>query len=422
MKIFIINNLDDINSNTIIHFSLDKGLYLAHGLHNCNNDVYFLTTIPSFTDKINFININEANLDFLNSCDLIVIIREAEIENILENYSPLKDIFFKKDLRRGKLIIKSDSIQWILNKSFRRYLSNQLQINASTNSIIKWINKNIDYVSVQNVEFKMDAIRNGISPKIIIESNMAVPKEILEDFGNYDNPYNINHSYCKIDYKKLKNGDALYPKYYQENLDRIEEFNRKRYIIIYTGRIKTDNGKTVYLMREIMERLGDDYELHIFPGSFCININDELIQCSSRNINHLLQLRDIIFPNNRNIIIHYPYEHKYGRKYLYYADCGIDFSPSRPNNEKSRAGNAKLLEYCSMGLPVVCETNTNNSYLVKNAGNGIMLDGIGTSDQYVDAIQRLRSINIDRRLSSEITVNNNNWDLRAIELINNLKE
>lgn len=423
MKIFIINNLDDINSNIVTHFSLDKGLYLAYGLYNCNNDIYFLTSSSfSIENNIKFININEADSDFLNSCDLIIIIREAEIENILENYPSLKNIFFNNSARKVKIMIKSDSIQWILNKSFRKYLSKELHINASINSIRKWVNKNIDYICVQNKEFKNDAINNGILSTRIIESNMGVPKDILINFGNYDNPYNINHSYCKLDYKKLKNGDALYPKYYQENLNKLEEFNKKRYIIVYTGRIKTDNGKIIYLMKEIMDKLGEEYELHIFPGSFYLTIAGELIRCSARNINHLLMLRDTVFPDTKNVIIHYPFEHKHGQKYLYYADCGIDFSPSRPKDELSHAGNAKLLEYCSIGLPVVCETNINNSHLVRSASNGILIDGIGTSDQYIDAIKILLTMKINRRLSSEITVNNNNWDLRAVELITNLSK
>ena len=55
------------------------------------------------------------------------------------------------------------------------------------------------------------------------------------------------------------------------------------------GRIKTDNGKIIYMIKNIMEKLGDDYELHIFPGSFVI-LNEEtnkLTKYSANNLNHL---------------------------------------------------------------------------------------------------------------------------------------
>ena len=420
LKILIINNIDDINSKTITHFSLDKGLYLGHGLKANGHDVYFITNIDSYIDIIKFINIKEANIEFLNTCDLIIIIREAEIENILENYYDLKNVFLKRESSKSKIMIKSDSTKWISNKEFRKYLSKELKINGSQNSITQWINKNINYICVQNEELKIDAIKNGVTSNRIIVSNMSVPKNIEFNIKDSINPYDINHSYCKLNYKSLNFGDGLYPKYYEDNPDQLIEFNKKKNIIIYTGRIKTDNGKTIYLMKEIMDILGNDYELHIFPGSFYLNINNNILKCSAKNIAHLLLLRDNIFKDNKNVIIHYPYEHKYGYKYLYHATCGIDFSPSRPKNEKSLAGNAKLLDYCSMGLPVVCEKNANNSFLVKHAGNGILINGIGVADDYVKAIKMLCSVKVDRMLCRKITVDNENWDIRAKELIKSI--
>lgn len=76
-----------------------------------------------------------------------------------------------------------------------------------------------------------------------------------------------------------------------------------------------------------------------------------------------------------------------------------------------------------MGLPVVTERNVNNSYLVDNCFNGIVLDGIGTTDDYVQSIISLtKKIKIDRKNASKITIQNENWNLRAKEFINELKK
>ncbi len=43
----------------------------------------------------------------------------------------------------------------------------------------------------------------------------------------------------------------------------------KPYIIIYTGRIKTDGGRIGIMMSEIMKKLGNNYQLHYFPRKVC---------------------------------------------------------------------------------------------------------------------------------------------------------
>ena len=176
-------------------------------------------------------------------------------------------------------------------------------------------------------------------------------------------------------------------------------------------------------MRDIMEQLGDDYELHIFPGSFVIydELTDTTSSYSANNSNHLEILKNTIFSNSNNVFVHVPFNHKDIKKYLWNVDIGIDFSSSRPENKKANAGNAKLLEYCYMGLPVVTEKNVNNSWLVTNCSNGIVLDGIATVQDYVDSIHKLTNeLEIDRKKASNITIQNENWNLRAKNFINDL--
>jgi hypothetical protein len=74
-----------------------------------------------------------------------------------------------------------------------------------------------------------------------------------------------------------------------------------------------------------------------------------------------------------------------------------------------------------MGLPVVTEKNVNNSWLVTNCSNGIVLDGIATVQDYVDSIHKLTNeLEIDRKKASNITIQNENWNLRAKNFINDL--
>lgn len=343
--------------------------------------------------------------------------------DIFNKFNELKKVFFNSN-RTTKIIIKSDSCNWILDKDLRRYIGNELSINASTPSIVKWINKNIDIICVQNIEFFNLGLSNGINKNNMIISNMAIP-ELLIDYDNLENPYLLDYSYCK-DKKSLSSGDALMPLYYINNPFKISELVcKKRIKLFYMGRIKTDCGKIIYIMKEIIEKLGDNYELHIFPGSFLLyDLNTHQIQkCSANNSNHLELLRDKIFPTNNNVFIHCPFDHKDIQKYLWYADIGIDFSSSRPDNIKANAGNAKLLEYCYMGLPVITEKNVNNSFLVSNCSNGILLEGIGTTQQYIDSILKLTNkIKIDRKKASEITIKNENWNVRAKEFIDELKK
>lgn len=416
MKILIINDLNDILNAKITHFSLDKGLHLGNGLFENGHIVYFLTTGITTHNKLHFININEVNNGFLETFDLIFLIREALIPNLFENFPIIEKYIVQKN-RKTKIVIKSDSIQWILDKDFRKYISNKYGINHSVRSTVEWCCSNFDYICVQTEEFKKDALILGISKRKIIVSNMAI-SSIITDLSKINNPYDIYHSYCVKTSAELNFDKALLPLYYINNPDKINDFHTTKTIIVYTGRMKTNGGNIILLMRDIMERLGDKYELHIFPGSFFNPISKTV--CSATNGNHLVNLRDTVFANSTNVIIHYPYEHKDMYKYLHFAHCGIDFSDMRPKKDICKAGHAKILEYCCIGLPIVCEENINNLFLVNNGKNGIILPYIASVDDYVHAIKNFDIKNVDRKYCQNITYQNENWKRRAYELINQI--
>ena len=300
---------------------------------------------------------------------------------------------------------------------------------------IDFVINTFDMICCQTEELARDGLVNlakiynkdiseKISKKIFI-SRMGVPSKSPLDI-NVINPYDINHSYCVDAFKNLGERKALTPLHFikphiEFNNKDIKNFNKQKKIIIYTGRIKTEGGKILYMMRDIMKKLGDDYELHIFPGRFVIP-NFDVSVISPKNGSNIQLLRDIVFFNSDNVIIHYPFEDQDKTRYLQHANIAIDFSPNRPNDSPSSAGNAKLLEYCYYGLKVVCEKNIGNSYLVENGKNGILLDGIASVDQYVEAIKKIAITTINREDSINYICVNHNWEIISKELFLKLQE
>lgn len=401
-KILIINELKDYKKTAISHFSISKGFYFGEGLKNNGHDVYFLTTGSTEDDNIKFINIEHANSNFLEKMDVIIIVREAEIPTLFETFTQLKEYLFKKD-RKTKIGVKSDSVTWMIQKPFREYVSKTFNIKKIKGVVVRWVNDTFDFVCVQNKEMYNLGVAEGVKNMII--SNMSIPDEMIPEIkDNALNKLEFVNETSKLTYNK-----SIKPNNYTEKI-------RKN--LIYTGRIKVDQGRIIYTMKEIMDLLGNDYLLHIFPGSFYINDGVTMKECSSKNGNHLFELNQFI--NHPNIVVHYPYEQKDRFKFLNVADCGIDFASSRPENIKSSAGHAKVLEYCAAGLPIVIEKNINNSFLVENAGNGILLENIATPKEYVDAIKKLLNTKIDRKKAAEITIKNENWNVRTKKFIEDL--
>jgi len=423
MYFLIISDITNIKDKKITHYSLDKGLNLGIGLKNNGCKIDYVISSDSYEENdINYICYKDLNSDIIDTYDYTIIVREGMIEELFSKFDELKKVFFNTK-RKTKIIIKSDSCSWINIKDFRKYLVKELQINGSTNSITKWICSNIDIICVQNIEFFNRGIKMGVPESKMLISNMAIPFELIE-YDKLSNPFDSDYSYCKKEKNQINSGNSLMPNYYLTNPDKFDELIKKKRIkLIYMGRIKTDSGKIIYMMKEIMDQLGDDYELHIFPGSFVLfdDLTNTLESYSANNSNHLEILRNKIFSDSTNVFIHSPFDHKDIKNYLWNVDIGIDFSSSRPLDIKADAGNAKLLEYCYMGLPVVTEKNVNNSWLVTNCSNGILLDGLGSIQDYVNAIRLLSTNNIDRKKASEITIQNENWNLRAKQFIKDLE-
>ena len=425
-KFLIINDFNDINNAIIRHFSLDKGHFVAKSLQKLGHSVYFLTTKNDYEkDGIRYTFIDNINDSFIKLMDYVLIVREPLFIDIIKKIPAIKNIIaVPKQNRTTKIIVKSDSPMWFTNKSFGLTMSQIFGIvrieNGVKNSVKKWIIDHVDFICAQNDGFANIAIKSGIPINSLLVSGMGISHEPV----NYDkliNPYDINHSYCVDNSMTLTVTKALWPLYYLEKPNERHLINNKKYIIVYTGRIKTDNGKILFNMKNIMDILGEKYELHIFPGSFIIPMPDDLTtNHSSKNSHSLELLRNVIFRDSKNVIIHYPYEHYDKYRYLCFANCGLDFSDIRPTNGKSFAEHAKILEYCEAGLPVVCEENIKNIFLVKNGKNAIVLPYMASDKEYAEAIQKIVTMPIDRVYCRNITVQNENWDKKTGELVDQL--
>lgn len=426
MKILIINDIANYHEQVKQHFSLTKGYYFAKGLSKIKkNKVYFFTTGPSSLDgELNFINDKEINLKFIKDINLLLLIRENNFIDILQKYPLIKNwIFNEQRSKDQRLGIKSDSLSWVYSTAYLKRFREIYQAN-----FVEFVAKYFDILFVQTEEYKKYSINiiknrygvlvaNNIQNKIFI-SRMGIPNTLPFDF-TIENPYDINHSYCLDNYYKLKPDLALHPLIYTlknraHTSRNIENYNKQKTILIYMGRIKVEGGKILYYLRDIMKKLGDDYELHIFPGRFELPDIDINV-LSPKYMDNLQTLRDAIFYQNDNVIIHVPFDDKTKTKWVQYADIGIDFCSARPLNKKSEAGHAKILEYCYYGLKVVAEKNICNSYLVEKAKNGILIDGLGSIDDYVKAIKEIKEKNISQEEVSKKTIDDSNWDIISEE-------
>lgn len=420
-KIFVINDFDDINDLYVRHYSLDKGHFMAKSLVKLGHTVYFLTTKENYNkNEINYICLSNVTTNFVHSMNYILIIREPLMIDIINKLPAIKSILKIPIVSRNgpKFIIKSDCPFWYRSKAFIKSLR-ELSMIGPNEHITDWVIAHIDFICAQNKEYAAIVRKYNIKDSMILVSKMGIPNEAI-DFSKLINPYCINHLYCVDNPTLLEKGKALWPYYYTTNPSKKPGCNSRKYIIVYTGRIKTDGGKIFYNMRDIMKILGDKYELHIFPGSFSIPNESGVTHHSSKNALSLDILRNTIYKDSTNVIVHFPYEHTDKYRYLYYADCGIDFSDTRPAKVPCIAGHAKILEYCESGLPIVCEENIQNLSLIKNGGNGIILPYMASDQQYAQAIKEIVIKPINRKHCRDITRQNENWDTITADLINQI--
>ena len=389
------------------HYSLTKAFYVALGLGQFAK-TYYLTTGPTVDHKnIILKNINEIDESFLDEeIKYILIGREPILDDIFNQSKVLTDLIFNKE-RKQIIGVKSDTISWIWrNKIFlSKFNMNGLDFAANHIDIVYCQTKQFYKIETKKLRQKQ---KDNISVKI---SPMGVPDEL--PCMEFDiNPYIIDTINYVKNGKQLLPNKALLPIPLCNNPDLLQRFmDRKdnKTVIIFMGRIKTERGLIAVMMRDIMKKLGNDYELHIFPGRFFLPGDISQVYSSKFNTNIEI-LRDKVFPNSENVFIHKPYSDNDKDWYLRYADIGIDFSALRPQNKKTPMGHCKLLEYCYYGLKVVADRNIINSDLVTSGKNGILLNNVPTVNDYVNTIKKLKDFKYDRQYTQKMTIKNCGWN------------
>jgi glycosyltransferase involved in cell wall biosynthesis len=169
-------------------------------------------------------------------------------------------------------------------------------------------------------------------------------------------------------------------------------------------------------MINIMKKLGNDYHLNILPGTFSKpDLKYGRNKFGPEKPEEFKWLVDY-FSSANNITIHKPVEWGEHWNYLYHSDLAIDFSPNS-GCQKHLAGNAKLLEYLASGLPVVVETGPGNLQLLKDCNGGIIIKQASDFLDYVDGIYTAIKHPFDRNKISNITITNQNWGVRAKNII-----
>lgn len=288
----------------------------------------------------------------------ILILRPVMIPELLANE------YFRSILESKrawpKVIVKSRSALWFSKPDIKNAINEHYHIPS-----VDWVKQCISKVICQN-DLYLKQVK-GILPASLVSTNgLAVP---ITPHMLGDNPYDPNKSYIPT-----------------SAIGSLDKTNKR--IIIYIGSAKADNGKVLQTMADIMKALGPKYELHLFLTTFLLPHSRK--KCSGNA--HLPRLKDTVFSDCSNVVLHHGYRYHERYEYIYYADCAIDFSTSRNSKGVDRSEHLRLVEYCEMGIPVVCEDKIINGDLVE----GIKVSHNASPNDYANAIKQACEMTLDR--------------------------
>lgn len=249
-NILIISEIEDfMNNKHRSHYSLTKGYNFAYGLAKIeSNKVFYYTTGKyELYNNISFVN-NEILNNNMDIFTHLILIRETNLLDIL-NIDILKNMVLNTNIKK---IIKSDSLVWLNNKVYTKHFIRR-------HKFFNFIYDNFSYICCQTEALKKTGLEyiqeifgklcaNKLSKKIYV-SKMGVP-DVYPLNNTICNPYKINHEYCVDNHTLLCNNKALMPKIINEN------FNNKKTILLYIGRIKTHG--ILQMMHDIMKKLGTE--------------------------------------------------------------------------------------------------------------------------------------------------------------------
>ena len=109
MRILTLNNLNDFKKEKKLHFSLMKGFNITKAMGELGNDVFFATNGEEEEyNGVVLLPIDKITNDFLDSIDMIFMIRETTFLKWMDRLPYLKEIFERGSKNRTQIIgIKS---------------------------------------------------------------------------------------------------------------------------------------------------------------------------------------------------------------------------------------------------------------------------------------------------------------------------
>lgn len=384
-RVLVIGDLVDVVAAPKRHFSLVKGLNLAVALTD-HGDVDYLTTGPA--SSIGALTLRPIDhLVPLDSYDLIVLMREKNLIEILDRVPGLRELLHDRD-RSTTVVARGDSFAWMGSRVMR-----QRYQEAFGRRFLRDVPTMFDVVCAQ-------------TPELVDWSLAALPWRLRRVLRRRTlvSPMGVPETNHRLDRPSLR---------------RLAEHPTE---LLYMGRLKADGGRVIDFLRDVMAELGPDFVLHIYPGSFRL--------AESPGVNRhpgnpaALELLRQQFRSNAitasNVVVHESFDADEKVDVVTRHSIGLDVSPSRPLDQRSRAGNAKLLEYCWLGLAVVTEETVHNSVLVDECGNGVRLPGVPSAVEYAEAVRRLAAQvvagSFDPALIAQRTIDNHGWSKIAAPL------
>jgi glycosyltransferase involved in cell wall biosynthesis len=428
MRILTLNNLNDFRKEGKLHFSLMKGFNITKAFADLGNETFFASTGEE--EDLNGVTLlphEKITKEFLDSVDMIFMIRETTFLRWMDKLPYLKEIFEKGSKNRKQIIgIKTDNPAWCFRKG--------IKVDGKPFDK-KFIYNNFNFICAQNVMMFDRTVKyfEGDKDNKFPKTDMAVvplTSTELEAVKNFNNPYD-DFKYCVDDFSQLEPNKALFPlpfisKYRIKKLPNPKTQKR----LIYTGRLRIDKGRILNVLKDIMKGLGNEYELHLFPGSTDLpgiswegdEMRPSLKSLHPKDPSSRQIIRDVMFPEMENVYLHnsYKFDDLERWKFFYNADCGLDFSQTRPHRRRSEKCNCKLLDYLNIGLPCVVDGSIGNSNYISEGNAGIVIDEIGSTEEFVEAIKKVCSTNYDREKIRNYMKDNHTWQHRAFNLLDYL--
>lgn len=363
-KVLIIGGHTSPFEQEQLHYSGTKDINLAIGFRRYCKSVFMVSKKDTETHNgIQFVPLSDISFEFLDSFDLILFTREQFIETILVRNKDFEKYIFNYPDRHAILVCRMGSSEWMNRTRWGR----------------KQLYKHFDIHLPQTKSFasKMKADNRNDPHNKIYHSPMAVPTKLPE---KKESPF-IKH----------------------------------KYNLVYMGRMR-HNPSRMPDMVKIMNGLGDDFHLNILPGTFskptAITGRNKFGPEVQENFEWLVEY----FSKASNITVHKPVPWGEHWNYLQHSDYAIDFSPNS-KVAKHPAGNAKLLEYMAVGLPVIVEVGPGNLELVRDCDGGIIIDQGSGPSKYIQGIKEATTTKFDRKRISAITIKRQNWNVRAKEIL-----